>query len=147
MTISPYATIAQFEQFAQGEAVQLSNLGTPQAGRSRQEVLSASLTQATGEIDSWLGRHITQDSPMLVQFCCVIARKILDLNEFRDKVIQDYKDAIKQLQAIRAGAATLLDANGNPIPIALPPGGTGGSYSSVTGVGDRTAGTTQIRFG
>jgi phage gp36-like protein len=116
MTFTAYATQQNMiDAFTYTEVEVLSNLSDPGASAINTQVLAQALTEAAAEIDAYLGArydleavHALATFPAnLVRINCDIARYRLDNVDPRETVETRYKAAIKFLQDITKGIATL----------------------------------------
>lgn len=128
----PYASIADFTTaFGHDEAIALTNLDNPQIEVIGTAMLTRALDDATALIDGYLSiagytLPITPAPPILLGYCCDIARYKLDRNQARDEVRMRYEDAISWLKDVAKGLASLgVDAGGE----AVTPDTGGGLYS------------------
>lgn len=110
------------------ELIALSNLSDAAAGTVDESVVAQALAGAADEIDAYLGERydltvvhaIAPAPPLLVKFNCVIARKDLDSMNTREAVLEAYRDAVRFLQQVAKGLATLNLATTEPTS---PPSG------------------------
>lgn len=107
-----YATLAQFlEAFGQDETVTLSNLHDAAAEQVDETVINRALTDASSEIDSYLGGRYSlpfpSNPPVLIRVCLNIARYRLDSLNPRDDVRLRYEDERRWLENVARGIISL----------------------------------------
>lgn len=125
--MTTYATAADFKAaFPDAESIVLTNLDDPSATTSVDARITEALTRAQSEMDSYIGIVTSlplMSVPLVVQSKSLdIARYYLDSYQPREDVRQRYEDAVKWLEKLVKGEASLgLDESGTDLSgIALP---------------------------
>lgn len=112
-----YATATEFKAaFPADESVVLTNLDDPTAASADDTRITEALTRAQSEMDSYIGITTSlplSSVPLVVKAKCLdIARYYLDSYQPREDVRQRYEDAVKWLERLAKGQATLgLDSS------------------------------------
>lgn len=117
--------IQRFGQY-EIEQLALTNDGTQDANR-----IQAALTDATAEINSYLGQRyqvpVATPSPVLQAACCDIARYQLYAAQATEEVTQRYQQRIAWLRDVASGKASLgiaeREASGSTLAVATQSGG------------------------
>lgn len=115
-----YADQADMEaRFSTDDLIGLTDRGTPPAGAIDTAVLNAALDDATGEMNSYLGRRYAvplASIPNDVKIKCVmIAYYRLHRDSVPEKVRKDYEDALRWLRDVSTGVV-VLDVDLAPAP-------------------------------
>lgn len=117
-----YANSEGFEVlYGMQEALEISNLESPDAEAVNYSRLSEALCNASLEIDGYLGARyevpITAPTPPILQMLCLaIARYRLDIYRRREDVSAEYERAIAQLEKMATGKIALARANSELVP-------------------------------
>lgn len=102
------------ERYGSDELIQLTDRATPSSGAIDAGVVTAALTDADAEINSYIRTKVaTPVVPVpgiLVQMACAIARYRIWKDRASEKVTQDYKDAIAWCKGVARGDIALGDA-------------------------------------
>lgn len=108
------------DRFGEQELLQLTDKADPPAGAINDTVLNGALADADGVIDSHLVARYTLPlasvPKILKRYACDIARYFLWEDSASEPVVRAYKDAIKFLEAVAKGAASLgIDGANQPV--------------------------------
>ncbi|MBF0374964.1 MAG: DUF1320 domain-containing protein [Alphaproteobacteria bacterium] len=119
----PYATANDLiERYGEAEVTRLSDRAEPPAGVFDQAVVEAAIGDASHTIDGYLSARyalpLATVPPLVVVLACQMARYRLHQQtgaaELPEAVQADYRDAVRQLDAIGAGRMRLDVAGAEP---------------------------------
>lgn len=122
------------DRFGQVELIQLTDRGTPPTNAIVSAVIDRALADADGEINAYVSAKyplpLDPVPAVLERIACDIARYFLYDDRATEQVTQRYKDAIKFLQGVANGSASLgTDSDGD-----APAAGGAAQYSAPTRV-------------
>ncbi|ESQ78509.1 gp436 family protein [Asticcacaulis sp. YBE204] len=116
-----YATVA--DMITRFDAEELLELSDPDgAGTIGQAIVEAALSDASYEIDSYLGRYklpLPETPQVLRRYCCEIARYFLYKGSAPERVQTAYDDAKDWLTKLSTGKVT-LQINGTDVVTEAP---------------------------
>lgn len=99
------------ERFGEPEVRQLTDRAEPPAGDMDEAVAASALADASAEIDAYVGAAYGLPLPsvpdVLRRICCDIARYLLWEDQATEEIRRRYEDAIRLLERISKGVATL----------------------------------------
>ena len=138
-----YATISQYLEVTQnGEAIESSNIDSPDALTIDADHIDRALASASNKINSALSMRyaipVFPSPPDLVRICVRLGRFELEVYEVRDVVLKQYEAAIADLNNYRLGLAQLIGSDNKPVP--LKPAEPLQTNAGHTGVGQRKTG-------
>ncbi len=126
----PYCTQTDLvDRYGQALIVALTDRGATATGTIDSDVVDRAIGDAGNLIDGYVGKRyalpVTPAQPLLATLALQIAVYVLHVSAPDPKIVEDYKEALRQLQAISNGTLVLTAAG-------VEAAGTGGSGARIT---------------